>query len=92
MQRQYGNGVLAAILAARRKPRISCGGERGTLGRVGLIQRLIQRILVDVAVERGRVDVAVVGVARIQQAVPGAVAGPLTLNMNDWLSVVSGDV
>ena len=67
MQRQNGNGVLAA--RRRRSPGSRCSRPRRArpFRRARLVDRLIERVFVDVAVERVGADVAVVGVRRERQ-------------------------
>jgi len=62
------------ILAAGWKAGVTCGSERRLLGGVGLVDRLVERIVVDVAVERRRPDPAIEGVARKQEVLAGASA------------------
>jgi len=60
---------VGGVGAARRNPGIAGGGQRTLLGGVRLIDLLVERVLVDVAVQRRRADIAVVGVARERERV-----------------------
>ena len=63
MQRHDGNGVFEAFSPLVGNPVYPAAAESGLFSRVRLVDRLVQRILVDVAVEGVGVDVAVVDVA-----------------------------
>ena len=89
MQRQNGNGVLAAFAPLDGKSGVAGGRQRRSLGGVRLVQRLVERILVDVAVERRRANVAVVGIAGEQTAsLPSSRRVADRLSSVEWLSVV----
>ena len=59
--------------AAGRDAGVTRRGERGALGRARLVNRLVERVYVDVGVERVRVEVAIVDVARPRERRAGAV-------------------
>ena len=64
MHRHFGKGVLAAVSPEVGNPRIPRRRKRRPLGGVRLVHRLIQRIVVEIAVERVGADVALIHVAR----------------------------
>jgi hypothetical protein len=57
MQRQNGNGVFVGVGSARGNAGVAGRGERRAFRRARLVERLVQRVLVDVAVESVRADV-----------------------------------
>ena len=74
MHRQFGNGVLAAVAPPVGKPVYPAARKRCMLGRARLVDRLIQRIVVEIAVERVGADVALIDVARELRLCPRGAA------------------
>ena len=65
---------IAGVGAGGRDAGVAGRRQRGALGGAGLVDRLIERVLVDVAVERRGVDVSIVGVTREHGALTDTVA------------------
>ena len=90
MQRQDGNGVFDGVAPLAGTAGVAGGGERRLLGGARLVDRLVERVFVDVAVERVGADVAVVGVARRASGRAVRRWRPVRLRSVERLSVVSG--
>ena len=82
--------MLAASAPLVGKPRVAGGGQRRPLGGARLVERLVERVLVDVAVERVGADVAVVGVPGQRQPRALTAWRVVRLRNVERLSVVSG--